>query len=537
MIKKQKMESLLSVHLTDHWIADGSFGSVYMSDASDCVIKTFSSKASMNREWTMWRHVKASTERTGRQCVFLGRCEDGLVFRHAGVNLSQSSFLARGERFADSITQLRQAITDLHMISGIEHRDISPGNIVVDRTKLTLIDLSNASFRYECISRIARSIRTSPMIRTPEEIIGLDAQVPFHRDAWALGCVILWLATGKYITYKRGEVSGGETGESGEPSESESGEEPSESGESGEPSEPSEGECGEDGFEMFRELSCFIHFFGSPESIHTRATWMQHLGWPTLPRSKGDSWVGRIRRGDADAVPEHMLQIPLDQWVWVLPMLKGLLSEFATERTHTLHHHPGWNTHHQLYAANQLYAASQLYATPEVPPLSQVYRLTGNPLPSPKSVLLCKLVFYNESEGLNPIQIVSCTTDHLLDMSKVHQHVVSVVETVGHLLRILVHESKHRTTFTHAASQPSLPQPRLLKLLGLAVLSFSVDLMGSFGAGISDIVRLPRAIVPTSEETMWIHETLAFMWEVMAPRVVSELVYSRRLRPAPSHKA
>lgn len=241
----------------------------------------------------------------------------------------------------------------------------------------------------------------------------------------------------------------------------------------------------------------------------------------------------KIRLGLPDPVPEHMLQIPKDQWDWVLPLLSGLLSEFPMDRKHALHSHPGWreNVVSEGYVGRCLErnaVAEGCVDVVEKPPSSSVH-LWPYPPPSPLtcSPLLQQLWVYGQEHGLNPVQIVAVVSDHILNMGSTHADVLSMVSVVSFQLGNSVmccHES-----FTGPRTMPLLPQPRLMKLIGLAVLAFSIDLMGSFGSGMADVLRLPRAVVPTSDETLWMHEATAFMWTYLSPRILDELTYKFRV--------
>lgn len=117
---------------------------------------------------------------------------------------------------------------------------------------------------------------------------------------------------------------------------------------------------------------------------------------------------------------------------------------------------------------------------------------------------------------LNPMQVLSTLTDHILDMSKVHQNVVALCASVIMLMQARG-PSSAAETHAHAS--------RNLKLVATVVLSFVIDLMGSFGASMADVIKLPRAIVPTSEETLHMHQLLDSMWDWVPPLILHEATY------------
>lgn len=147
------------------------------------------------------------------------------------------------------------------------------------------------------------------------------------------------------------------------------------------------------------------------------------------------------------------------------------------------------------------------------------------PSPSP---LLQQLWVYGQEQGLNPVQIVAVVTDHILNMGSTHTDVLSMVTMVSYQLGNSV-MGCCREASAAPRTAPLIPQPRLMKLIGLAVLAFSIDLMGSFGSGMADVLRLPRAVVPTSDETLWMFEATAFMWSHLSPRILDELTYKFRV--------
>jgi hypothetical protein len=185
----------------------GAFGTVRETGTPGLLLKRYERESDMHREALIWGHIHA---RCGAHASlpYAGATEEGLLMRDGGVTLyAASAWLRRNDSaLLEYILALRDALVMVHLRANVEHRDLNPLNVLARPAPgrpghfvPSLIDLTNASLpgadRLMLARHTPRVLRASPVIRSPEETLGLDAP-PFAHDAWALGVLMMWLLLG-----------------------------------------------------------------------------------------------------------------------------------------------------------------------------------------------------------------------------------------------------------------------------------------------------------------------------------------------------
>jgi serine/threonine protein kinase len=363
----------------------GALGNVYsIVGRPGLVIKTFGCNEHLRREVLFWRHV---TNRLGASIpvTFLAVTREGIIMQDGGRSLWQSPSLGRGERFSVLIHKVRDQVCALHRRAGLEHRDLTPMNVMIDPSDgaVRIIDMSNVCVPgHERLLRPhvkLRSTRAGVMCRSPEEMMGLDT-IPFAHDAWALGTMILWLCTNLMVsshsrTSSSSSSSSASSSSGSSSSSSSSGSSSSSSSSGSSASHPSSSSssshssdsassshssyasasvplsasstsspesslylptvCDEDSEfgAMLSEVDAFVRLHGTPESIQIRRKWFIALAGAHL---------GKQRPLYAN-VEESMLQVPVPVWKLVRPLLMRLLSEHPSERVKALYDDTAWD--------------------------------------------------------------------------------------------------------------------------------------------------------------------------------------------------
>jgi serine/threonine protein kinase len=200
----------------------GALGVVRETGVAGVLVKSFGQQFDFLREAALWRHT---VERMGggedrssawkEVCAglpFLGATDEGILLCDGGDTLYASApELRRRDRFDGFalrrfVARLRRILVSVHRRAGIEHRDLNPLNILVAKgadPQPTLIDLTNSAVpgfeRTTTKRHTLRVLRASPLVRSPEETLGIETR-PFAHDAWALGVLVVWLMTGVVYT-------------------------------------------------------------------------------------------------------------------------------------------------------------------------------------------------------------------------------------------------------------------------------------------------------------------------------------------------
>jgi serine/threonine protein kinase len=191
----------------------GALGVVRETGVAGVLIKSFGQQFDFLREAALWRHTVCRM--AGAACAglpFLGETDEGILLRDGGDTLYASApELRRRDRFDGFalrrfVARLRRIVVSVHRRAGIEHRDLNPLNVLVAKgadPQPSLIDLTNSAVpgfeRTTTKRHTLRVLRASPLVRSPEETLGIEAR-PFAHDAWALGVLIVWLMTGVVYT-------------------------------------------------------------------------------------------------------------------------------------------------------------------------------------------------------------------------------------------------------------------------------------------------------------------------------------------------
>ena len=203
--------------------ASGSFGEVREAPGGE-LRKTFRAKAHLQREAAYWRYIGHTTRQAQQEGAsaaaaalllfpFVGTDEVSLRMRDAGFPLLHTAeWLRRSDdaALATFVGQLRAMLCALHREAGVEHRDLGPLNVLVRelpqsaaaaaRFVPAIVDYSNACIpgheRLLRRERAWRVLRASPVVRSPEETLGLISP-PFAHDAWAMGALLVYLLLGR----------------------------------------------------------------------------------------------------------------------------------------------------------------------------------------------------------------------------------------------------------------------------------------------------------------------------------------------------
>jgi Tol biopolymer transport system component/predicted Ser/Thr protein kinase len=100
--------------------------------------------------------------------------------------------LADALRFA---SQIAEALDDAHK-KGITHRDLKPGNVLVTKAGLKLLDFGLAR-RSEADATVTMAVMGTPAYMSPEQWEGKPGDA--RSDIYALGCVMYEMVTGKRV--------------------------------------------------------------------------------------------------------------------------------------------------------------------------------------------------------------------------------------------------------------------------------------------------------------------------------------------------
>jgi hypothetical protein len=185
----------------------GAFGSVRETATPGLLLKRYVRSADMHREALIWAHIHG---RCGPHAAlpYAGETAEGLLLHDGGVTLYAAAAWLRRKDAAllEYVHLLRDALVMVHRRAGVEHRDLNPLNVLARPAagrpgffQPALIDLTNAAVpgadRLTLPRHTPRVLRASPVIRSPEETLGMDAPA-FAHDAWALGALLTWLLLG-----------------------------------------------------------------------------------------------------------------------------------------------------------------------------------------------------------------------------------------------------------------------------------------------------------------------------------------------------
>jgi len=316
------------------WRGTGALGSVYdVLHKPGVVIKTFENVHQLRRERMFWHHIR---RKIPEPVTYLGSTREGILMVDAGRSLLDAPSMGRGENALRIVSAIRAQLCALHRLAGIEHRDLNPSNVMVDRLGVVrIVDMSNVCVPgYERLLRPEvklRRLRGTIMCRSPEEMLGIDT-VPFSHDAWAMGTLILWLCTNMALTSIAKSSSGSTRSSS-------SGSTRSSSSSSCSPSSPDHltVECDEDHEfgQMLREAAAFVRLHGCPENVFIRREWFVALA------GTANILAGPCKRA-YDKIDPRNLQCPQSVWEELKPLVIGLLSEHPQERVRILHDDSLW---------------------------------------------------------------------------------------------------------------------------------------------------------------------------------------------------
>lgn len=368
----------------------GTYGTVRETSIPGVLVKSYVRQYTMDREAALWQHV---AERCGTHpgLPYIGLSEEGLLMRDGGRMLYQASEqLCRQEGAVERfVCELRDLVVLVHRRAGIEHRDLNPLNVLVgsrnegEPCRPVLIDLTNSSIpaleRLTKPHHTLRNLRASPIVRSPEETLGIEAP-PFAHDAWAIGVILVWLMTDELFTTGQGAArtdGDTETSSSSDPEHDDESEpehddesEPEYSGPAGgewmsteeddnhwasgeeqeeEESSPSSsttfGEGRDELSAMMSDVRRFARFYGAPTQIRARRAWWVALCGNVRPLDNcpGRPVIRAIRRREWHRVPRSAILCRRRAWRRLRTLASLLLSYDANVRVQALHDDRLWD--------------------------------------------------------------------------------------------------------------------------------------------------------------------------------------------------
>lgn len=464
----------------------GAFGSVFKTNHPELVLKTFHHSTQLHREATLWTHLVNRCE----HCTwpYAGQLIHGIVLRDSGETLYDYAKRRDVVRyhFLHIIKNIREQLYHMHVCAGIEHRDLSPFNVLCavgqhasasetleelyddygedeDEEEellacpplVTLIDLTNASIpeSYQITHR-PPTCRANPCIKSPEEVLNMMT-LGFASDAWALGVLIIWLATGCIFKPPRGSTPQA-------------------------------------------KAVAFVDHYGLPvEGTKERAEWdaaWQGAGFDAAAAAGNMHPIIRAVRAGEDVRADCELRCSSAQWRQVRGIVRELLSFTPSTRVGALHDQRRWDELTSYLDTNVFYELDEL---PPVKPLS---------VP-----LICDVC--RPRGGTNEVLHVLRT--EVVNMQVVHSDVMRMCSSVirGAL------DADGAKWAKQPADHLSRRYNTHMRVLAIAALDVAVALCGSFGAATQDLLGTTK--IPSSA---MIHSVARFIWASgAAVRAVDEL--------------
>ena len=131
-----------------------------------------------------------------------GRTEDGRCYLVSkfidGIDLAE--LMRKGNQsHGQSINLVARVARALHYAhtTGIVHRDVKPGNILIDTNGVPHLADFGLALHYECMSQGGERAGT-PAYMSPEQAIGKSGSVDGRSDIFSLGVVLYRLLTGQF---------------------------------------------------------------------------------------------------------------------------------------------------------------------------------------------------------------------------------------------------------------------------------------------------------------------------------------------------